>query len=164
MHPVYRAPMRSHRQDVSPGAAVERALELGVCGTGGRLSRPPVSLAQALALTEEEHGPRAARRLERFAAVPDGAFVWTRDVDGDLYLGRMAGPWRYDDAPEAGEHDLVHVRACDWLEAPTSPDEVPAAVHLTFRRGGRSFQQTHDAEVGPRSAALWERAHRDPTG
>jgi hypothetical protein len=33
---------------------------------------------------------------------------------------------------------------------------VPAAVVATFNRGGRNFQQTHDATVGAESQRLWE--------
>ncbi|MDH6287585.1 hypothetical protein M2275_002489 [Rhodococcus opacus] len=35
---VYRAPMRSRRDDVDPGLAVQRALAMDVCGIGGLLA------------------------------------------------------------------------------------------------------------------------------
>lgn len=136
--PVYRAPMRSRRDDVQPGAAVERALDLGVCGMG----EP----------TEE----RAQRRSERFAQVPTGAFVWTRDVDGLSYLGRLGGRLRVDESVEAREVDLVQVRDCDWRRDPVAEADVPPAVRATFARGGRNFQQIHHTEVGRQSAALWD--------
>ena len=158
MHQVYRAPMRSRHDDVDPGLAVERALESGVCGVGGRLSTPPSTLAEALGRTDDEYDERTARRLERFAAAPTGSFVWTRDTDGLYFLGRLTGEWRYDAAPDALAADLVHVRACDWLARPVPPERVPAATLATFARGGRNFQQTHDATVGADSAALWEGA------
>ena len=137
MDPVYRAPMRSRRDDVDPFAAVERALQLGLCGMGE--------------VTEE----RAARRLHRFAQVPDGAFVWTRDGDGFTYLGRLGGALRRDDSREAAEVDLVHVRDCTWMEDPVADAQLPPAVTLTFDRGGRNFQQVHHPDVEKQTAALW---------
>lgn len=134
---VYRAPMRSRRDDVDPVLAVERALALGVVGIGGRLAEPPVTLADAVAATYETHGERAAARLRRFADVEDGAQVWTR-ADGDFLVGTITGAWRYDPAPEARDVDLVHVRRCTWT---TPEDGVPDAVLAAFARGGRNFQR-----------------------
>lgn len=137
---VHRAPMRSRDDAVDPGLAVERALALGVVGMGGRLARPPASLAEALAgLSELDE--RAARRLERFAALPEGDEVWTRDTDGRYRHGVLTGPWRYDAGADAWTADLVHVRDTRW--DPESLDEVaaPAAVVATFARGGRNLQR-----------------------
>lgn len=114
--------MRSRREDVDPWAAVERALERGLCGMG--------------AVTDE----RAARRRDRFAAVPDGAVVWTRDPDGRYVRGVLTGPLEADRAPAALEADLVHVRPCRWSE-PVEEHHVPTAVAATYARGGRNFQR-----------------------
>jgi hypothetical protein len=153
---VYRAPMRSRGDDVDPGLAVERALLIGVCGVGGSLSRGPRGIEEALALTEQEYDARTARRLERFAEVAAGSFVWTRDLDGMLHLGRLTGEWRYDAEPEAVAADLVHVRDCRFLAFPMPEADAPPAVVHTYRRGGRNFQQIHDAAVGGQSLTLWE--------
>ncbi|BBX66696.1 hypothetical protein MPSYJ_01570 [Mycolicibacterium psychrotolerans] len=131
---VYRAPMRSRRDDIDPHLAVERALRAGVCGFG-RVGVPE-------------------RRVERFAEVADGSFVWTRDSDGLFWLGRLTGPYFYDAAGEGV--DLVHVRPCRWRDEPLVEKRCPAAVLATFARGGRNFQQIHDAGVGSESARVWE--------
>ena len=138
MTQVYRAPMRSRRDDVEPYLAVERALDHGLCGMG--------------AATDD----RSGRRLERFTAVPSGAFVWTRDADGFSYLGRLTGEVRRDDDPAALKADLVHVRDCTWLPDPVPDNQLPAAVSRTFARGGRNFQQIHDPSVESETAALWD--------
>jgi hypothetical protein len=135
--PVYRAPLRSRRDDIDHAAAVERALRVGLVGVG----RP-----------DDE---RAERRLERFAAAPVGSYVWTRHPDGRTYLGRITGPWRRD--PEGTDVDLVHVRDCDWGTEPVDATLVPAAVTQTFARGGRNFQQTHPGDVEAETARVWER-------
>jgi len=148
--------MRSRRDDVGPGLATERAVAMGLCGIGGRLPREPSSLVDAVSLTEEVYDDRTARRLEWFADVPVGAFVWTREVEGLYLLGRLTGEWRYDGHPDALAADLVHVRDCAWAGTPVSEAEAPAAVAHTFARGGRNFQQIHDPDVAAGSQALWD--------
>lgn len=155
--PVYRAPMRSRRSDAPAGAAVERAFAQGLVGMGGTLDPAPRSVAEAATLAAEQHDERLAARIERFADAPDGAFVWTRDDDGLAWLGRLAGPWRYDASPDASAADLVHVRPCEWLGAPIADAAVPPAVKATFARGGLNWQRTHDTAVASLSAAIWAR-------
>jgi hypothetical protein len=135
---VYRAPMRSRHDDVDVAATIERALRLGLCGFG-----------------EPANDARRGRRVERFAEVDDGSFVWTRDTDGLYWLGRIIGPYFYDGSDDAAGVDLVHVRECRWLPTPLLEPAVPAAVIATFRRGGRNFQRTHDATVGAESLRIW---------
>jgi hypothetical protein len=132
--------MRSRRDDVDPQAAVERALTLGLVGFGGAA----------------EPGPddRLARRIARFADIEEGSFVWTRDADGLYWLGRIDGPYFYDDDGESV--DLVHVRRCRWLPRPLLEPDVPAAVLATFGRGGRNFQRTHDPRVGTETQRIWQ--------
>ncbi|GAB2562912.1 GAF domain-containing protein [Kribbella endophytica] len=147
--------MRSRRDDVPHGLAVDRALHLGLCGIGGTLRPPPSTLDNALERLSTSYDERAARRLQRFAEVPDGAFGWTREADGLYRLGRLTGPWRYDASPDAVAVDLVHVRPCEWSAKPFTEAEAPAAVVYTFSRGGRNFQRIRDPAVGPATADLW---------
>ncbi|MET0931260.1 MAG: GAF domain-containing protein [Aeromicrobium sp.] len=137
MTPVYRAPLRSRRDDVDHAAAVDRALRLGLVGMG------------------EATDERAERRLERLAAAPIGAFVWTRHPDGAVHLGRITGPWRRDEDGIA--IDLVNVRDCDWIAEPVDAALVPPAVAQTFARGGRNFQQIHPGDVEAHTATVWDR-------
>lgn len=148
--------MRSRRDDIPAGAAVERALVEGLCGVGGVLEPAPRTLDAAVEAMAQQHDERQARRLTRFAAVRDGAYVWTRDVDGMYWLGRLAGKWRYDDRIGAVEVDLVHVRPCPWLKDPIADARVPSGVLATFARGGRNWQQTHDDAAAEQSARLWD--------
>jgi hypothetical protein len=148
--------MRSRCEDIPAFLAVARALKHQIVGVGGRLGVDPGSLAEAVAAVADQHGERLARRLDRFASAPDGAYVWTRDSEGALWLGRLAGAWRYDPSSQAHDVDLVHVRPCHWLSTPVPDRLVPPAVHATFARGGRNWQQTHDADVSRISAMLWD--------
>lgn len=150
--------MRSRCDRLDPQAALDRAVSLSRCGFGGVLTPAPADLEAAVTLAAEQHDDRLARRIERFAAVEKGSFVWARDGDGLFRLGRITGPYRYDDAAEAAAVDLVHVRACRWLDAPFTEPAVPPAVVATFHRGGRNFQRTHDADVAAQTQQIWDRA------
>jgi hypothetical protein len=131
--------MRSRELELPPGQGAEYGLERGLVGIGpGR-------------------GEKAARMLHRFAALPEGVFVWTRDRAGGYHLGQLAGPLREDRSAGARRVGLTHVRAANWLDRAFSENEVPAAVARTFSRGGRNFQQTHDDEAERLTAAAWER-------
>lgn len=148
--------MRARRDDIPAGAAVERALTQGLCGVGGLLEPAPRTLEAAVEAMRQQHDERQSGRLRRFAAVDDGAYVWTRDVDDMYWLGRLAGAWRYDDSPAAVKIDLVHVRPCQWLKDAIADASVPAGVLATFARGGRNWQQTHDYAAAEQSARLWD--------
>ncbi|MDT5012136.1 MAG: hypothetical protein QOH57_3753 [Mycobacterium sp.] len=143
MTAVYRAPMRSRSDAVDPTATIERALRLGRCGFGSLVNNP----------SDED---RLARRIDRFAEVDDGSFVWTRDADGLFWLGRVCGPYFYDSDSDAASVDLTYVRPCDWLPEPLIEQNVPAAVVATFSRGGRNFQQTHHPSVGRETQRIWD--------
>jgi len=130
--------MRSRRDDVDPRLAVERALELGLCGMG----------------TADDD--RAERRLERFAAAPEGTYVWTRGPDG-FHLGRLTGPCRRDDAEAAVAADLVNVRPCEWIDEPVDPALVPAQVSYAFSRGGRNLQRIGIPGAGRATQEAWNR-------
>ncbi|WP_194419969.1 GAF domain-containing protein [Microbacterium abyssi] len=158
---VFRAPMRSHDDNVPAGVAVDRALEHGVCGIGGRLGAPPTSLSDAIFQTDATYGERAARRLERFAGASEGSFVWTRNVYDFLWLGRIGDGWSYDADPGAWAVDLVHVRLCDWIPTPIPWDQAPPSVHASLARGGRNWQRIRAADALPGTARVWSRYHPD---
>jgi len=130
--------MRSRRDDVAPRLAVERALELGLCGMG--------------AIDDV----RAEGRLERFAAAPEGTYVWTRGPDG-LHLGRLTGPCRRDASVAAVAADLVHVRPCEWIDEPVDPALVPEQVSYAFSRGGRNLQRIGTPGAVEATRDIWDR-------
>jgi hypothetical protein len=147
--------MRARDRDVPAGAGAEHGLEHGLVGIGDALDSPPATLNAAVQAAAAEHGDKAGRMLERFAELPGGTFVWTQTADR-YHLGRLAGPWRYDDSPAARAVGIHHVRDADWLDRPFGEDEVPAAVAATFARGGRNLQRINDSGAERRTAELWE--------
>jgi hypothetical protein len=143
---IYRAPMRARDLDVPVGAGAEYGLASGGVGIGpGR-------------------GEKAARALDRFATVPTGVFVWTRDRAGDYHLGRIAGTVREDRSAAARALGIVHVRDTTWLARAFQEAEVPPAVVQTFARGGRNFQRTHDRQAERMTAEIWRDSCAPQTG
>ncbi len=139
--PIYRAPMRARdRDDVPAGAGAEHGLREGLVG-----------------LSSE-------RRVGRFADLPGGTFVWTRDTEGAYHLGRISGPYRVDDSAAARAVGIHHVRPATWLDRPFGEPEVPPGVAHTFARGGRNFQRTHDERAERETAELWRRLSHAPAG
>jgi hypothetical protein len=134
---IYRAPMRARDLDVPAGLGAEFGLARGVVGIGAG------------------GGDKAARALHRFATVPSGVFVWTRDRAGGYHLGRIAGAVREDRSPTARTAGIVYVRDTTWIARAFTEAEVPPAVARTFARGGRNFQRTHDAEAERMTSEIW---------
>lgn len=130
--------MRARDVDAPPGAGAEYGLARDAVGIGpGR-------------------GDKAARMLHKFATIPDGVFVWTRDRRGRYHLGRLAGEMREDTSAQARAVGITHVRPAEWLARSFGERDVPLAVRRTFARGGRNFQRTHDEDAEVRTAQLWE--------
>jgi hypothetical protein len=135
---IYRAPMRAREGEVPAGLGAEYCLASGVVGIGSGC------------------GEKAARALNRFATLPAGVFVWTRDRAGGYHLGRIAGALREDRSPAARKVGIAYVRATTWLPRALAEIEVPPAVARTFARGGRNFQRTHDGEAERMTSDLWD--------
>ena len=129
--------MRARDIDLEPGAGSEYGIARDLVGIG------PGS------------GDKAARMIHRFATLPDGVFVWTRDRAGRYRLGRISGPMREDRSAGAREVGIEYVRPAEWLERSFDEGEVPEAVAKTFARGGRNLQRTHDEDAERRTAKLW---------
>jgi hypothetical protein len=149
--------MRARHRDLPDGAGARFGLEHGLVGTGDALPTPPPTIEAAIGAAADMHGAKAARMLRHFADLPEGTFVWTRSERDSYHLGRISGPWRYDESPAARAVGIHHVRPTRWLDRSFRGDDVPAAVAATFARGGRNLQRTHDEEAERRTVELWER-------
>jgi hypothetical protein len=149
--------MRSRTHEAPAGAGATWGVGHGVVGTGERLPAFPASLAEAVSMTSTVYGERAGRSLLRFAGVPVGAFVWTRELDGTLRVGEITGDWRYVECDGAAAVGIHHVRPCRWSGKGFTTETAPAAVAATLKRGGRSFQRIHDDSVGIASARCFAR-------
>ena len=149
--------MRSRSVEAVSGAGAEFGLDARLVGIGEPLALVPGELAEAVDTTAAEHGAKAARLLDAFAAAEPGSFVWTRDEGGRFHLGRIMGGWRYERSAAAERVGIHHVRAARWRLA-LAPDGVPPRVIYAFDRGGRNFQRIRDREAEEATAHLWRLA------
>ena len=83
----------------------------------------------------------------RFAAAPNGSFVWTRDVDGTYLVGQLRGGWEYDASAEAATADVRHIRPVAWAPKRLLGSEVPGGVVRAFSRRGSSFDRIRDSHA-----------------
>ena len=70
---------------------------------------------------------------------------WTRDWDGNYYIGRIEGGWEYRSTPDYLAADIVNVRPCRWFQT-CGVDSVPGKVLNSFR-AGRTVQAVDDETV-----------------
>jgi hypothetical protein len=78
--PIYRAPMRARDRDLRAGAGAEHGMAHVAGGQGRCPSTAPATLDEAVESATVADGAKAGWMLRRFAEVPEGSFVWTRDV------------------------------------------------------------------------------------
>src|SRR5215207_10182115 len=112
---VFRAPMRARDRDLDQFEGARFGIANGLVGTGDALESAPADLDEALMAVTTRHGLKAGRMLDRFARLPDGEFVWTQTGPDEYRLGRISGPWRYEDTKASREAGIHHVRPADWL-------------------------------------------------
>jgi hypothetical protein len=148
--------MRSRAIEIRPGAGADFAVQHGLVGIGERLDTSPQTASEAILDVTQAHGEKAGRLLARFIGLPDGTFVWTRQSDGAYRLGRITGPWRYDDSPAARAVGIHHLRRARWLPRRFNDTEAPYGVVRAFARGGRNLQRTHDRAAERQTAAYWD--------
>jgi len=150
--------MRPRDRETGPFDGARHGVARGLVGIGFAIEPPPATLDEAIIAVHARHGAKAGRMLASFAEKSPEGYVWTRTGEDEFRLGRICGPWRYDDSPEARATGIRHVRAAEWLPEPFGTAETPAAVVETFARGGRNFQQTHDEEAESVTDELWRRS------
>ena len=83
-----------------------------------------------------------------------GHLVWTRDGQGNYYLGRIEGDWQYQDAQSNLDADMLNIRPCIWHKVGTA-DAVPGKVASSFF-SRRTLQHIYDEPVATYSKFLLE--------
>ncbi|GIV29836.1 MAG: hypothetical protein KatS3mg028_0902 [Bacteroidia bacterium] len=71
--------------------------------------------------------------------------VWTRDIQGVYYLGRITSDWRYEYESHFKKADMVNVRTCNWIKVGTV-EAIPGKVVDSFIPA-RTVQKVADEQV-----------------
>ena len=162
---VWRNKINSKRRPedgpvVVPNEARKYCRDAGVVGIGWGTRRldANASVADSLAYRASvgpTAGVRAIRTLDR--QVQDGDFMWTRDTNGDFWLGRVQGPCRRELSDDAFRYDLGHVRPCKWLQRPLKLFETPGAVVRSFTGPGPAIRRIKSGPLAIRvTEMIWE--------
>jgi len=140
------------RDDADHDRATNWCLENGYAGLGWKI--PNQEGLSGISWPEyEEHG-RANSNVRRFHEAAIGTLVWTRQRNGDYWLGVIEGEWEYRDDPVACELDLCNVRPARWEHVGTE-GEVPGRVVNAFRSRW-TLQKIHDHAAGAYTHRLYE--------
>ena len=95
-------------------------------------------------LGEEKYGNKrwrtALKAVGRKMSVDD--LCWTRDRNGNYYIGRIEGDWEYRSTVDYRNAGVVNVRPCRWFRT-GGEDSVPGKVLNNFRASA-AVQQVRD--------------------
>ncbi len=165
---LWRTKLRSTEHD-DWSAQVAHCTEGGLVGIGWRIDELPsgTSLDVVVQTIEDDPKPgwgrQAAQTVRRFGREAKvGDFVWTRDTAGRYWLGKIAGPYSYDNSDAAKAVDVHQVRATDWAPKSLNDLDVPGAVIRGFTGRGLSFSRIHDTAARVLTPSLWEELNGRP--
>ena len=154
---VYRLHIRPKGGLADPVRSFAYCLREHVLGVGWQVEPPAgatLTWEQYEALAIQEHGSADLSRV-RFLhdhVRPDD-LVWTRDMNGRYYLGRVRSPWEYFDTPDGRDADIANVVRCEIRPIPHA-DDVPGKIVACFRPT-RAIQSIVDPTVVLYSQLLW---------
>ena len=115
-----------------------------------------VSWAEYEKDAEDVHGKKAISRVRylKERVHPDD-LLWTRDMDGDYYLGYVLKGWEYYSTKEAEDSDITNVVKCD-IHKVSAVDDVPGKVIACFRPQ-RAIQSIQEPMTKNYSLHLWNK-------
>jgi hypothetical protein len=165
---IWRTKLRSLKPGVDHQEQVDHNFDDGIVGIGWGIEGLPdgASLDDVLAAIDAEpdwtkDAVHTVRRFGKDAQIGD--YIWTRDLHGRFRLGRITGPYRYENTGLAKRTDTHQVRDCEWADQPLSDLEVPGAVIRGFVGTSTSFSRMWDEGARIYTAWLWEKLHgREP--
>lgn len=165
---IWRTKLRSLKPGVDHQEQVDHNFDDGIVGIGWGIEALPdgASIKDVLAAIGSQPGwtKDAVHTVRRFGEDAEiGDYIWTRDLHGRFRLGRITGPYRYENTELAKRTDTHQVRDCEWANQPLSDLEVPGAVIRGFVGTSTSFSRMWDEGARIYTAWLWEKLHgRDP--
>ena len=143
---LWRVKMRSSLPRVDHRAALRRCRDKGIVGLGWYLDGERSSgnadrIVTAIRTSPlDGYGPRAANVVRMIACdAQEGDVVWTRDLDGRYWVGRITGPFRYGGSKAAWSHDLHQTRPVAWAPRTLDELETPGDVIRAFTGIGQSI-------------------------
>lgn len=163
---IWRTKMRSLKEGVDHAKQVAYCLQGGLVGIGWGVAELSSGAALADVLNaiasnnEKGWGRQAASTVRLFGEVAqEGDFVWTRDLSGAFWVGRIAGPYRYENSAQAKAVDTHQVRDVEWGSRALNDLEVPGAIIRAFSGQATSFSRMWNEGARRYTAWLWDELH-----
>lgn len=104
-------------------------------GWGFQGETPPSSVKEFYRRASAKFAGKGWKVAANAIINPDGRgmkvddLVWMRDLDGNYYLGRIRGKWKYDHRGNFGKHDIVNMRSCNLKRV---DKRIPGAIINRF--------------------------------
>jgi len=146
--------MNIWRIHLKPGSAQEveprqLCMDKGIVGVGWQIDYKtiPVSWDEYSKTAEDVHDYGAWRAalnaMKNRMQIND--LIWTRDLQGNYFLGRITSDWFYETSSECAKADIVNVRKCEWHKIGTV-EAIPGKIISSFR-AARTVQIIDDETV-----------------
>jgi hypothetical protein len=87
--------------------------------------------------------------------VRENDLIWTRDTEGNYYLGKVLSGWEYFTNVEAQDADITNVVRCNLIKV-DSVDDVPGKIVASFRPS-RAIQEVRDTTAVGYSKYFWNK-------
>ncbi|WP_147273805.1 hypothetical protein [Vreelandella rituensis] len=100
---------------------------------------------------------RYATVIQLHDKVQEGDLCWTRDLEGNYYLGVVESDWFYDASEASRQYDMVNLRRCRWSPK-MSVDQVPGKVVNSFVGRRPTLQSIKEPSAVAYSFALANQA------
>ncbi len=153
LRPVFRIHIRPIEDS---GRSFEYCRSHGVLGMGWAVKetgKSCLSWDEYIAAAKKEYNNVwSVHYLKR--EVEENDLIWTCDMDGRYYLGRVTSPWEYLANEESLQANIVNFCRCELFS--WDIDKVPGKVIASFRLP-RTIQAVRNQTVAIYSQLLWNR-------
>lgn len=155
---VYRIHIRPGGGLADPKVSFSYCLQEGVLGLGWQTETQNNNASWEEYETEaaEIYGNSELSRVRYLKNnLQKNDLIWTRDIEGNYYLGKVESGWEYFSNREAQDADIVNIVRCNLKKVP-SVDDVPGKVVASFRPS-RTVQAIRDETASDYSKYLWNK-------
>lgn len=155
---VYRIHIRPGGGLADPKISFSYCLQQGVLGLGWQTETQNNNASWEEYETEaaEIYGSSELSRVRYLKNnLQANDLIWTRDIEGNYYLGKVESGWEYFSNREAQDADIVNIVRCNLKKVP-SVDDVPGKVVASFRPS-RTVQAIRDETASDYSKYLWNK-------
>ncbi len=148
---VFRIHIRPKGGEANPKKSFDYCLNEQVLGMGWPVGDKPLLWKEYEIESSKVYRKNKVKHLKNSIKKDD--LIWTRNTEGDYFIGKVISEWEYLPSKDALDADIVNVVRCDLKKVPTAAD-VPGKVIACFR-APRTFQSIRDNTTMDYSKFLW---------